>query len=109
MLEQLIFSHLVPKDVIKRFRFSSESEDDPQKREVYQDGHRQLPDDIRKETEDKDQENEDDDQKDKDKDQKEEEQEDENEDWDEAKKEQENDNEDQDEQYCNLTISLENC
>jgi len=42
MLEQLIFSHLIPKDVIKRFQLPSESEDNPQKREVYRDGHREL-------------------------------------------------------------------
>ena len=42
MLEQLIFSRLIPKDVIKRFQFPSESEDNPQKREVYRDGHREL-------------------------------------------------------------------
>jgi len=84
MLEQFIFSNLAPKDVIKRFQFPDESEDDPQKREVYRDGHKELPEDIGEETEEKDQENEDDDQ------------EDEDEDWDEAKKDQEDDNADQD-------------
>jgi len=84
MLEELIFLHLVSKDVIKRFQFPDESEDDPQKREVYRDGHKELPEDIGEEREEKDQENEDDDQEDKD------------EDWDEAKKEQEDDNADQD-------------
>jgi len=54
MLEEFIFSHLVSKDVIKRFQFPDESEDDPQKREVYQDGHKELPEDIGEETEEKD-------------------------------------------------------
>jgi len=89
MLEQLIFSNLAPKDVIKRFQFPDESEDDPQKREVYRDGHKELPEDIGEETEEKDQENEDDDQEDEDDDQ-----EDEDEDCDEAKKEQKDDNAD---------------
>ena len=56
MLEEFIFSHLVSKDVIKRFQFPDESEDDPQKREVYQDGHKELPEDIGEETEEKEQE-----------------------------------------------------
>jgi len=56
MLEEFIFSHLVSKDVIKRFQFPDESEDDPQKREVYRDGHKELPEDIGEETEEKEQE-----------------------------------------------------
>jgi len=49
MLEQLIFSHLVSKAVIKRFQFPGESEDNPQKREVFCDGHRQLFEDAEEE------------------------------------------------------------
>jgi len=56
MLEEFIFSHLVSKDVIKRFQFPDESEDNPQKREVYRDGHKELPEDIGEETEEKEQE-----------------------------------------------------
>jgi len=83
-------------------QFPSESEDNPQKWEVYRDGHRELPEDIEEEieedqeNEDKDQENEDDDQENEDKGQEEkgEGEEDENEDRDEAEKKQEDNNED---------------
>jgi len=53
MLEQLVFLHLVPNKVIERFEFPSESEDNPQKREVYRDGQRELPEDVKEEVEEK--------------------------------------------------------
>lgn len=56
MLEQLVFSHLVPNKVIERFEFPSESEDNPQKREVYRDGQRELPEDVEEEAEEQEKE-----------------------------------------------------
>jgi len=61
-------------------QFPSESEDNPQKQEVYRDGHRELPKDIEGEIEEEDQEDKDDDKDNEDKGQEEEEEEDEEED-----------------------------